>query len=145
MQRPARILVVAALAALLAGLFAGCAADPVVELADPETFEAVYAWTTGEANAAAREYLTQLHADGASLHGESRVSSVAPMASTPVTSLAVCLDVQEVHLLDATGESMVDDSRPDKQSFEVGFILSRNAPHGLQIEVFRGGDPSRCG
>lgn len=172
-QRPVRILVVAALAALLAGCAADPAAEPTptpsfsseaqafaaaeatyrayvdalnqVDLADPETFEAVYAWTTGEANAAAREYLAQLHADGATLVGESRVSSVTQIASTPATSLAACLDVQEVDLLDATGRSIVDGSRPDEQSFEVGFVLSRNAPHGLQIDVFRGGDPSRCG
>ncbi len=35
-----------------------------VDLSDPETFEPVYAWTTGDANANERETLSQMHADG---------------------------------------------------------------------------------
>ncbi len=35
-----------------------------VDLSDPATFEPVYAWTTGDANARARETFSQMHADG---------------------------------------------------------------------------------
>ena len=43
-----------------------------VDLSDPETFEAVYAWTTGEANASERKTLSQMHADGWHGFGRSR-------------------------------------------------------------------------
>lgn len=174
MQRPARILVLGIFAALLAGCapepvaevtpsptfaseaeaFAAAEAtyrayvDALnqVDLADPETFEAVYAWTTGEANASAREYLSELHADGATLRGQSQVDTVVALrGSDHETTVAACLDVHAVELLDVSGESIVDDGRPDKQSFEVAFVPSVEAPYGLVIDSFKGGDKQLCG
>lgn len=117
-----------------------------VDLADPETFEAVYAWTTGEANAAAREYLSQLHAEGVTLHGESRVSTVSMLPSSRVeVILATCLNVQDIDLRDTDGNSVVDGGRPPEQSFEVSMVRSPAAPHGFLIEAFSGGAKSRCG
>src|SRR5215207_2167659 len=40
-----------------------------VDLSDPETFEPVYALTTGDANAEARRALTRMHADGWTVEG----------------------------------------------------------------------------
>ncbi len=43
-----------------------------VDLSDPETFEEVYAWTTGELNASDRKGLSD-HADGGIVGGDSNV------------------------------------------------------------------------
>ncbi|WP_458041609.1 MULTISPECIES: hypothetical protein [Bacteria] len=170
MQRPVRILVVAALAALLAG----CAADPVakptptptfgseaeafaaaeatyrayvdalnqVDLADPETFEAVYAWTTGELNAGERQLFTRMHADGESVTGASSVQLFSP-TSFDKTDLSVtadvCLDVSGVDVIDQRGVSVVAPDRVDIQSMRVKFRPSAD-DHLLVMESVSGRD-----
>src|SRR5690349_14748370 len=44
-----------------------------VDLSDPETFEAVYSWTTGDARAGEREALTRMHADGWEVNGTTSI------------------------------------------------------------------------
>src|SRR5690349_13054891 len=44
-----------------------------VDLSDPETFEAVYAWTTGDANANERKTLSRMSADGWRVTGSTAV------------------------------------------------------------------------
>src|SRR5690349_10893189 len=44
-----------------------------VDLSDPDTFEAVYSWTTGEANAGERKTLSQMYADGWEVEGQTRL------------------------------------------------------------------------
>ena len=51
-----------------------------VDLSDPATFEAVYAWTTGAANAGARESFSTMHADGWVVVGDSVVEATRPVA-----------------------------------------------------------------
>ncbi|WP_144237975.1 hypothetical protein [Microbacterium sp. C448] len=154
MQRPVPILVVAALAALLAG----CAADPVaeptpspsftseaeafaaaeatyrayvdalnhVDLADPETFEAVYAWTTGDANAADRKLFAQMHADGEVVSGKSEVKTFAPTTVSDDSSVGadVCLDVSAVDVHNVDGVSIVSPDRVDVQSMRLQLVPS---------------------
>jgi hypothetical protein len=89
-----------------------------VDLSDPETFEAVYALTTGEANASDRKTLSGFHADGVSLTGVSVITLLEPVEITEESGdavLAACLDVSAVGLLDEGGRSVVDPSRPDTQ------------------------------
>ena len=161
-QRPARILVVAVFAALLAG----CAAEPVpeptptptftteaeafaaaeatyrayvdalnqVDLADPETFEAVYAWTTGEFNASERESLSRMHADGWKVAGASkvtRIETVEMRGDHPV--LASCLNVAGIELVDESGTSQVSSARPQHQQTEIEFAPTTSTPTGLVI------------
>ena len=115
-----------------------------VDLADPATFEEVYAWTTGEANASAREYLSQLHSEEVKLLGSSRVARIWSELGDQPTIVSVCLDVSEVELLDVNGRSIVDANRPNEQSFKVKLQSSRYAAHGLLISEFEGGDESLC-
>lgn len=174
-QRPVPILVVAALAALLAG----CAADPVaeptpspsftseaeafaaaeatyrayvdalnqVDLADPETFEAVYAWTTGDLNARDRKNLTQMRAAGQSVAGDSLVASVdlisADLQGRKV-ELAVCVDVSEVSVADSNGVSVVAPDRVSVQSIAIQLTGSESDGMGLAIStiVGREGEPT---
>lgn len=170
-QRPARILVVAVFAALLAG----CAADPVpeqtptptfsteaeafaaaeatyrayvdalnqVDLADPETFESVYAWTTGEFNASERESLSRMHADGWKVDGLSIIKSVEERGVAG-ESLLACVDVSGVTLVDAAGASQVSPERPSTYAMSVKFTQA-SVGTGLLIADVTAVESSSCG
>ncbi len=112
-----------------------------VDLSDPETFEAVYAWTTGEANAEARTRFSEMHASGWTVDGGSlaRTVELASVDSDTV-ALNVCLDVSGVTLVDADGTSVVSDDRPDVQSMLVTLHLTGTSSTGLLIADFSGRD-----
>ena len=121
-----------------------------VDLSDPATFEEVYRWTTGDANAGARKTFTQMHADGWTVTGQSSASVVAPMPnnlnwSTKVL-LAACLDVSLVHVVDSNGESQVSVERGSVQSMLISLASSPSSgTHWLVSDVEgRSGEPS-CG
>lgn len=96
-----------------------------VDLGDPETFEDVYAWTTGEANSEIRTSLSGMHADGLTVSGQSEPTLVEPRTYRPsdtvAVDLAVCLNVGGVELVDTGGQSVVSEDRPDVQSLLVTF------------------------
>ena len=119
-----------------------------VDLSDPETFEGVYAWTTGEANAGARESFTQMHADGWVVSGRSTVTWIDPLeanvAPTAKVSTFACLDVSGVGLTDRAGQSVVDADRPDIQEVRIDSVESRESPTGLLIERLDGYDGKTC-
>lgn len=118
-----------------------------VDLSDPETFEAVYAWTTGELNATDRKGLTAYHAEGAKVSGTTTPTLVelssfeVPMDSV---SLATCIDVSTVDVVNADGISLVDPDRTDVQSLIVTLIHNADSKTGLVIESIgpREGGPS---
>ena len=120
-----------------------------VDLSDPETFEAVYEWTTGDANAEARATLSEMHADGWSVSGASIPAVVEPRSlggsRLSEVNVAVCLDVSGVQLVDANGQSVVTADRPDLQSMLVSMEASPSTETGWAIEAFQGrdGEP-RC-
>lgn len=108
-----------------------------VDLSDPETFEGVYEWTTGEANASDRKSLTGFHADGITVVGDSVVTLLEPDQYEAVTgevSLFACVDVSSVNLLDAAGRSIVDANRPDTQRTTVSLVGTPSAPRGFLVE-----------
>ncbi|MHC2997999.1 hypothetical protein OB08_01725 [Microbacterium sp. HJ5] len=115
-----------------------------VDLSNPETFEDVYAWTTGEANAEAREMFSQMHADGWSVAGASEPTVVEPRlaggAGMSSAEVAVCLDVSDVVLLDSAGDSMVSTDRPDVQKMLVTLESSSSTETGWIVSDFNGRD-----
>ena len=115
-----------------------------VDLSDPETFEDVYAWTTGEANAEIRTSLSKMHADSLTVSGRSVAAVVRPGSITgaarPTVELLVCLDVSSVGLVDPTGESVVSPERPDTQSLTVTLVPSESTDTQVAIESIRGRD-----
>lgn len=116
-----------------------------VDLSDPDTFEPVYEWTTGDAHSEARETFSQMHADGWSVGGATIASLVQPRLAggkdaTSSVELAVCLDVSSVTLLDATGQSVVSEERPDVQSMLVTLTPLQSSPTGWAISDFAGRD-----
>ncbi|QEW02865.1 hypothetical protein [Microbacterium lushaniae] len=113
-----------------------------VDLSDPATFEPVYALTTGDANASARESFTQMHADGWTVTGESVVTLVEPaVRTTDVASVDVCVDVSAVSLTDSAGQSVVSAERPDIQALTVEVSP---AAESIVRFVPRDGEPT-CG
>ncbi|MFE5410267.1 hypothetical protein [Microbacterium sp. NPDC056569] len=111
-----------------------------VDLSDPETFEAVYELTTGDANAGARKTFTQMHADGWIVEGPTTVSALEPNVLQPESDevvLDVCLNVSQVTLVDSQGVSVVADDRRDIQSMRVTFEPSSTTT-GLAIALIDG-------
>ncbi|WJL95422.1 hypothetical protein QSU92_16060 [Microbacterium sp. ET2] len=120
-----------------------------VDLSDPETFEPVYEWTTGDLNASDREGLSQYHATGAEVGGASRPVLIEPIGVDPQAGrvdLAVCLDVSTVTVENANGSSLVDPDRVPVQSLEVMFVEDGDSETGLKVSAVSGreGEPS-CG
>lgn len=112
-----------------------------VDLSDPETFEGVYAWTTGEANAGAREEFSAMHADHLAVIGPTVLSLAVPSTRQPSgggVALDICLDVSGVSLVDETGKSVVDDDRRDVQSMWVEFSPSSDSGTALLISAIEG-------
>lgn len=115
-----------------------------VDLSDPETFEPVFALTTGDTHNEARESLARMNADHWTVTGLSNVEMVAPVVNSSTAEddidLAVCLDVSRVQLWDENRESKVDADRPDVQTMLVHLVRSDAAPDGWQIASITGRD-----
>jgi len=119
-----------------------------VDLSDPETFEDVYAWTTGEANAGARESFSQMHADGWVVSGRTAIQLAEPESwnDADTVEMAVCLDVSDVSLVDADGSSVVASDRRDVQAMAVELIAAPDSATGLLISNIDGREgPPECG
>jgi hypothetical protein len=117
-----------------------------VDLSDPETFEAVYAWTTGDANAGEKKSLTRMHADGWTVTGKTLIKQIHPFTfdATAVSAvvLQICSDVSGVQVLDADGESVVAPDRPSIQASAASFLQDTSSPTGLLISNLDGSDHS---
>lgn len=106
-----------------------------VDLADPETFEAVYQWTTGELNASDRQGLTSYQAEGLRVEGASTVPLIVPASfdGASEVSLHACLDVSDVQVFDTSNNSLVPDDRSDIQRIKISLTGSETSPTGLVI------------
>lgn len=117
-----------------------------VDLSDPETFEGVYAWTTGDLHSADRESLSAHHANGIQVEGDSVIALVVPETSTWPGSirLLVCLDVKSFVLADEAGNSLVPSDRADVLAIRVNLSESESSPTGLLIDAIapREGEPA---
>ncbi|HET8928085.1 MAG TPA: hypothetical protein VFN24_09715 [Microbacterium sp.] len=120
-----------------------------VDLSDPATFEPVFALTTGEANAEAKESFSRMHADRWQVKGESTIDDVldikATIAGVPMVALAACLNVSDVTVTDSQGNSVVEDNRPDVQSIRVELIGDVDSETGMLVSALDGYEGSECG
>lgn len=118
-----------------------------VDLADPTTFEEVYRWTTGDANAGARESFSQMNADGWTVGGRSIVASITPSGSNDSSeqeiSALVCLDVSAVTLTDPSGSSVVAEDRRPIQSMAIVVVFAPTTTGGL-ISSIDGAEVEAC-
>nr|BFF11171.1 hypothetical protein GCM10025699_24740 [Microbacterium flavescens] len=120
-----------------------------VDLSDPETFEDVYAWTTGDANAGARESFSEMHADQLTVDGTTKVNAIAPSPTQEGNpehiELDVCLDVSDVTLVNREGTSVVAEDRRDIQTMRVTVQLaSEGSPTSLISEIDGRDDGLTC-
>ncbi|WOQ70864.1 hypothetical protein RYJ27_06680 [Microbacterium limosum] len=110
-----------------------------VDLSDPNTFEAVYAWTTGEANAGERRLFTEMHSKRLTVSGHSTATLVVPQARSGTEVLMdVCLDVGPVDLVDESGASVVAPDRVDLQRMRVAATEDPGSPTGYRIGAIDG-------
>ena len=95
-----------------------------VDLADPATFEPVYALLVGDALASLRRDFSQMHADGWAVGGSTTLehAEVARESSRRVVYLLVCTDVHGVTLTDRRGRSQVSPERPDVHSLTIKVV-----------------------
>ncbi|RKT31206.1 hypothetical protein DEU34_3145 [Microbacterium sp. AG1240] len=108
-----------------------------VDLSDPETFEPVFALTTGELNESDRTNFSAWHADGYSLSGQSFVELIETISTDlpeggREAKIGACYNVEDVNVLDDAGRSVVEASRPAMQRLEVTLVRGP-AAQGLQI------------
>lgn len=111
-----------------------------VDLSDPATFEPVFAWTTGKANAGARETFSEMHAEQWQVDGPTVVAKVVPTAdgwAENFVQLDVCLDVSSVTLVDRDGNSVVAPDRSDVQAMRVTTEPAKT-PTGMAISDIDG-------
>ncbi len=95
-----------------------------VDPSKTETFEAVYELSSGTFEEADRENYSTMHAEGHKISGDATVLSFTGTSSTaPFTHVEalVCLDVSDVTVTDASGNSLVNPNRPDIYALTVGF------------------------
>ncbi len=117
-------------------------AGNAVDLADPDTFEGLFALTTGEFTGVERRGLSQLHADGLTKTGETRVVYVAlhrVSLAYDAIELSACRDYSNLEITDSVGESVVNADRADLQPITVflessplngtGWLVSGIAAH----------------
>jgi len=108
-----------------------------VDLSDPATFEDVYAWTTGDANANERKTLSSMHADGWTVSGHTQIDSfegdVFSRETESLITARVCSDISRVQVTDANGESVVAADRPNVYALDVVFVEERSTPTRLAI------------
>jgi len=110
-----------------------------VDLADPKTFEPVYAWLLGDALGTDKKELTAMAAHGWQMRGDSKITVVEPLAwpgSDPTwgdVRIAACVDVHALSVTDSVGKSMVLASRPDVQPVKVTFSRDASTTTGMKI------------
>ncbi len=93
-----------------------------VDPANPESFESALDLSSGEVRAADRERFSLMQAEGHQISGSARVLSFQGLNARPPfdsVSAQVCLDVREVSIVDANGNSLVSPDRPDAYSIVV--------------------------
>ncbi|WP_460773953.1 hypothetical protein [Microbacterium sp. GXF7504] len=116
-----------------------------VDLSDPETFEDVYAWTTGELNASDRKSFSAWHAEGYSLRGEAIVQQIEPLKyEFPEVLLHACYDVSGIDVVDAGGESLVSPDRPGVQSLLVSLEQSPESSNELLVSAINPSEDASC-
>ena len=119
-----------------------------VDLSDPETFEDVYAWTTGDANANERQTLSGMHADGWVVTGQTRIGSFEGQRFSPtgidIVTARVCSDISEVQVLDKDGQSVVSEERPAVYALDVVFVEAPSTETGLAISSSNAVTDEQC-
>jgi ABC-type oligopeptide transport system substrate-binding subunit len=118
-----------------------------VNLADPATFEPVFSSLSGSALAASKKSLTELHADGYTLKGETRYTEAERSEADRedgTVALDICLDVTDVDVSDASGQSVVSPDRLNVQPLRVTFVSSQTSER-MTVDSSQSSEDFVCG
>lgn len=115
-----------------------------VDLSDPETFEPVYALTTGEALDTEKTSLTSMHANRWTVSGSTVVKGLFVSGTRESPTAVVCLDVTDVQVRDAEGASQVAPQRRNRYALDVEFTAAEHSPSGLLITRSQAIEDERC-
>lgn len=119
-----------------------------VDLSDPETFEPVFALTTGSLLEQEKKQLSQFHAEGARVSGDSALTLIVLRSWDRLTGavvVAACVDVTQVQVVDAEGNSLVSADRPDFQR-TLATLFPGDTPTGLHLDSIDGREGApECG
>lgn len=115
-----------------------------VNLADPSTFESVYAWLDGQALEEETRSLREMSAKAFTVKGQTVVREFTVPIVEPSIVAVACLDVSDVDLRDHRGESQVPPSRPDVYELRLEFSMSSTTPTGLAIQSSHAIREQRC-
>lgn len=108
-------------------------ATNAVDLANSASFEPVYHWLTGTALAPERESLTLYHAENLRKVGDSRFDSFDPVSFDGEEVVAqLCIDSEDVDLLNADGSSALPADRAMRHGRKVIFVAAGTRT-GLKI------------
>ncbi len=119
-----------------------------VDLSDPATFEPVFALSTDPLLGLDRTTLSQYHAEDVTFVGASKVTLLAPIQWNPasgIATLATCLDVSAIDVLDRNGSSLVTEGRSDIQPQAVSLTTSGSTNFAVAEIHGRDGEPTCSG
>lgn len=120
-------------------------AGNAIDLAEPATFEAALALTSGELNASERKSLTQMHADGWEVSGATDlVWFEGDEFDSEHLFAHACIDVSSIGLVDAQGVSQVQPDRRDRYAVDLTFVETSSAPQQLTIAKSTAVEDDRC-
>ncbi len=93
-----------------------------VDLEDPQTFEVLNQYTTGDYQADERTQLSEMYAGEYTRSGDLLIESfIGTEMSDERVKARTCENVSGVVLLDATGQSVVSPDRPVRYALDVTF------------------------
>lgn len=104
-----------------------------VDLSDPSTFEATYVYTSGDFEASDKENLSEMHAKGYVIEGATLVTQFLGTMTDrwrEKIDATVCVDVSNVDVIDADGNSVANPERPDVYAIATTFKV-----HGGQVLI----------
>lgn len=107
-----------------------------VDLADPATFEPVYALLEGDALASSKKELTGLHADSLTKTGPTLLVAITSADFDPDSGeliADVCLDVSQVDVRTEDDTSVVPEERVDFPALRVQFEPTEEEPLAMLV------------
>src|SRR5690606_35433643 len=101
-----------------------------VDTSDPETFEPVFALSTGDFESGDRKNLSTMHAEGFVTSGTTQIRGFKGVsAADDYTEIvaSLCVDVSQTDIRNESGQSIVSPDRPDVYAATVTFVTKTNA------------------
>lgn len=107
-----------------------------VDVADRDSWDQVFVYTRGDQQTTDRLGFNQYYTEGLSVTGDTVIALLQPSTwseSRGVATLAVCVDISGVDLLDADGRSIVPPERTTVQSLDVTLLSADDSPTDFLI------------